>query len=59
MPKYDYTCLTCDETTEVEKTMELSGHEEFCEKCGYALIRTYSVPGVSFKGGGFYSTGNK
>lgn len=27
-----------------------------CDKCGYALQRVFNSFGLSFKGGGFYST---
>lgn len=30
-----------------------------CAKCGYRMVRVWTAAPVSFKGPGFYSTGNR
>jgi len=59
MPRYEYTCMNCDEYKEIER--KISDEEVFplCEKCGYKMIRSYKSIGVQFKGPGFYKTDNK
>ena len=59
MPKYEYSCVTCDQDYEKERSIHDAEPEYFCESCGYALIRVFSGFGLSFKGGGFYSTDNR
>jgi len=56
MALYEYVCLNCDKT--IEKQIEMGKAEPAypCETCGYLMKRVYSPFGVSFRGGGFYST---
>jgi putative FmdB family regulatory protein len=56
MPKYEYACMQCDIGYEKEHSIHENAPEYFCDKCGYALTRVYNSFGLSFKGGGFYST---
>ena len=59
MAIYEYACITCDKKVEIERSITAKESEYFCEGCGYALVRVYSPFGIQFKGGGFYSTGNR
>lgn len=56
MPLYTYICPECDEVFDVIKHMtdpDPPGHN-----CGYkgVLARKYDVPGITFRGSGFYHT---
>ena len=59
MPAYDFQCAVCNETVEVVHSIhEKTSPTHPCPKCGYMMARVYnSSPAISFKGGGFYSTG--
>jgi len=59
MAIYEYACMECDISYEKERSIHDAEPEYICDKCGYALQRVYSPFGLSFKGGGFYSTGNR
>jgi putative FmdB family regulatory protein len=56
VPIYEYSCIQCDKDYEKERSIHDPVQEYFCDKCGYALQRVYNSFGLSFKGGGFYST---
>jgi putative FmdB family regulatory protein len=59
MPMYEYRCPICNTQMELELSMD---HDLVrCTDCGAQANRIYSVPGIVFKGKGFYSTdkGNK
>ena len=56
MAVYEYSCMECDLTQEKERSIHDPEPEYFCGTCGYALVRVFSPFGLSFKGGGFYST---
>ena len=56
MPKYDFSCVTCDYTIEIQRSFEDSDKDVLCEKCGYKMSRVYGAVGVQFKGSGFYKT---
>lgn len=60
MAKYDYFCQVCDKTVEVERPMAESEPEDghICPTCGYRMVKQYSLPAITFKGPGFYSTDN-
>lgn len=58
MPTYEYSCLECDRNQDISKSFAEADKEEFCEKCGYALVRVYGSFGIQFKGSGFYKTDN-
>ena len=52
MPRYDYSCIECDMTIEMNHGMQESPLVP-CHKCGYDMTKVYSVPGIQFKGGGW------
>lgn len=56
MPTYDFQCLNC--TTQVSETcaIEQMDPNPPCHNCNGTMRQIYSVPGVTFKGDGFYST---
>lgn len=55
MPTYEFKCPKCSEVTETNCEYE-DLTVPVCEECGTLMIRTYSPPGIHFKGSGFYST---
>jgi len=57
MPKYEYSCITCDITIEHERSIHDEEHRYPCPSCGYSLTRVYTPFGLQFKGNGFYKTG--
>jgi len=57
MPKYEYTCMNCDTTIEIDRSIHATEEVPICENCGYKMNRSYSTFGITFKGGGFYKTG--
>lgn len=53
MPLYPYRCKECGH--KFEKIQKFSAKpEKVCPKCGGALERTLTAPGLSFKGAGWY-----
>jgi putative FmdB family regulatory protein len=53
LPLYPYRCTKCDHR--FEKIQKFGAKpEEVCPKCGGALERTLTAPGLSFKGAGWY-----
>ena len=56
MAIYEYACIECDIDYEKERPITDAEPRYSCDKCGYALQRVFSPFGLSFKGGGFYST---
>ena len=57
MPMYEYRCPICNTQMELELSMD---HDLVrCTDCGAQANRIYSVPGLVFKGKGFYSTDSK
>ena len=57
MAQYVYLCTKCKKESVVERPMsEESNQSIFCP-CGGTAARVYTSPSISFKGGGFYSTG--
>lgn len=53
MPLYPYRCKECGHR--FEKIQKFSAKPEtVCPKCGGALERTLTAPGLSFKGAGWY-----
>lgn len=59
MPKYEYWCRPCKRGEEMSRTVELRDAHTICQVCGGPMFRVFTVPGVTFKGSGFYSTDNK
>jgi putative FmdB family regulatory protein len=55
MALYDYKCPTCSKVE--TKNHSISDSPKFeCEKCKVVLVKVYSAPAVSFKGGGWGSS---
>jgi putative FmdB family regulatory protein len=53
MPMYEYRCPLCNTQMELELSMD---HDLVrCTDCGAQANRIYSVPGLVFKGKGFYT----
>lgn len=57
MPRYDYYCPACDFTVELTHSMA-DDTARICRSCGYKMIKQMTIPGVQFKGPGFYATDN-
>ena len=53
MPVYLFRCKKCDSRYEVEK------HASPPVCCNVTTSRIYTVPSISFRGGGFYSNDYK
>jgi putative FmdB family regulatory protein len=58
MPIYEYSCITCDTSLEVNRKFNDQEVIPPCSSCGYAMTRVYGAVGVQFKGNGFYKTDN-
>ena len=56
MPIYEYTCITCEKTTEINRGINDEETIPQCPECGYHMTKVYSTFGINFKGSGFYST---
>lgn len=55
MPLYPYRCTRCG--YRFEKIQQFSAEpEKICPKCGGALERPLTAPGLQFKGAGWYVT---
>jgi putative FmdB family regulatory protein len=59
MPTYEYSCIECDVTKEVNRPIAEADAVEICEKCGYKMNKVYHSFGIQFKGNGFYKTDSK
>jgi len=57
MPTYEYRCSQCNNTFETIRSYAERESDVLCPKCGLKSGRVYSVPGIQFKGTGFYKTG--
>ncbi|MGE0470135.1 MAG: hypothetical protein Nkreftii_001899 [Candidatus Nitrospira kreftii] len=55
MPIYEYQCEGCAYRFEVKQSMK-DDPLSICERCGKALQRLISSPGIMFKGSGWYVT---
>ena len=55
MPLYEYQCRQCGHRFEVIQKFSDAPLSQ-CEKCGGAVEKLLSVPGLQFKGSGFYIT---
>lgn len=56
MPKYEFTCKNCGETTTQTQNITEVITVPSCQKCAELMIRSYSFGAVTFNGAGFYST---
>lgn len=61
MAAYDYFCLQCEVAEEVQRPMHENEPEDghLCPRCGYRMIKQFTLPAVRFVGPGFYSTDSK
>ena len=57
MPIYEYTCIECDESIEISRKFDDVEAIPAC-KGGHRMVRSYTAPGIQFKGLGFYKTDN-
>ena len=56
MAIYQFHC-DCGEEKAFERNIKTQGSPSAkCDKCGKAMVRIFSAPGLSFKGSGFYTT---
>lgn len=58
MPTYEYACVECDKSQDVTRKFDDPEVVPQCPSCGYKMARSYSAPGIQFKGSGFYKTDN-
>lgn len=58
VPLYEYECIGCHETREVEASIHDTIPAQICRD-GYEMMRVYSSFGVEFIGQGFYNTDNR
>lgn len=56
MPIYDYKCSSCDNLVSISRGINEKELAPQCLSCHKPLSRVYSSVGVTFNGGGFYST---
>lgn len=60
MPTYEFVCPSCEAETKFTQSIhEPVPADVLCEKCGYRMIRSWGIPGVQFKGGGWASTAGR
>lgn len=52
MPSYEYKCPTCQQHQTISHSFSDTKKHK-CENCKVPLIKVYSAPGLSFKGGGW------
>jgi len=50
MPIYEYRCVSCEITMEIEKSMD-DDRQPIC--CGVSMTRVWGSIGISFKGTGW------
>lgn len=55
MPIYEYQCDGCSYRFEVKQSIK-DDPLSICERCGKAVRRLISSPGIMFKGSGWYIT---
>jgi putative FmdB family regulatory protein len=59
MALYEYICKSCDAPKTISRGISEKEIIPQCDTCNVPLSRVYSSVGVTFNGGGFYSTDNK
>ena len=55
MARYDYRCMSCGNTFEVEHGMT-EQPKVTCPVCGEEAEKVFSASGIKFEGNGFYNT---
>jgi putative FmdB family regulatory protein len=58
MPTYEYRCKDCGHELEAVQSFTDDPLTE-CPSCGGTLKKKFGVPGISFKGSGFYKTDSR
>jgi putative FmdB family regulatory protein len=56
MAAYDYKCKGCNHSVTITRSISEQEIIPKCLSCNIDLSRVYSSVGVTFNGGGFYST---
>lgn len=56
MALYEYTCKQCSINVIISRGINDPEENTKCDNCNIDLTRVYSSIGVTFNGGGFYST---
>ena len=56
MALYEYKCKTCDASVTIARGITDKEEVPMCATCNSLFTRVYSSIGVTFNGGGFYST---
>jgi putative FmdB family regulatory protein len=56
MAMYEYKCNGCDQSITITRSISDKEVIPECLACKSKLSRVYSSVGVTFNGGGFYST---
>jgi putative FmdB family regulatory protein len=56
MALYEYKCKSCDSSVTVARSITEKEDVPLCGTCQIPFSRVYSSVGVTFNGGGFYST---
>jgi putative FmdB family regulatory protein len=59
MPIYEYECRECKTKETFVRSISDKDPGYNCHTCNLSLSRVYYPVGVTFNGGGFYSTDNK
>lgn len=59
MALFEYTCVNCDYTLEIDRSVHDPEPNYMCERCAWPLKKVYKPLGIQFKGGGFYSTSGR
>lgn len=52
MPKYDFACIYCDTSVELQISVDSAARPE-CSVCGNPMAKVYTPPTIHFKGGGW------
>ena len=55
--QYDYRCPDCNSVLTIERSIHEEPKDPSCFECHITMNRIYDAPGITFKGGGFYSNG--
>ncbi len=59
MPTYDYRCDSCEHRFELTQSIK-DDPITVCPECGEeTVVKVFGVPGIAFKGSGFYKTDNR
>jgi len=56
MAIYEYTCKSCNDSVTITRGISEKEEVPQCVSCKTSFSRVYSSIGVTFNGGGFYST---